>query len=259
MVADNDKTKQKLYKNLSSYYDKIYSKKDYSGESMFIKKMIKKHCTSEGFELLDLGCGTGNHMQHLKDDFKVTGFDLNKGMLDIARKRYTDVELIEGDMRSFDLRKKFDAIIWMFTLVNYNSNKEELTDCIKNISSHLKKGGVLIFDVGLSEVSKVRHGKLFFETYEDEHEQVVRFSQWLSDPIEKDKFHAKFIFMMKSEGKPVDFELDHHELGLFTTPYLKKVLLEHGIKPMIYADYKDTFFDGKSEKEQKPVFVCTKL
>lgn len=78
--------KQLLYKELASYYDLLYSYKDYKKEAEQIRKIINKHRKSKEKELLDVGCGTGKHLKYLKKWFSCTGVDPSKPMLSIAKK-----------------------------------------------------------------------------------------------------------------------------------------------------------------------------
>jgi ubiquinone/menaquinone biosynthesis C-methylase UbiE len=78
--------KQVLYKELAKYYDLIYSFKDYKKEAVRIKALVSKYKKSEGKELLDVACGTGHHLNHLKDEFSCTGVDISREILEIARK-----------------------------------------------------------------------------------------------------------------------------------------------------------------------------
>jgi len=66
-----------LYNKTAKYYDLIYGWKDYRKESEFIHKLIQKHKKNTGNELLDVACGTGNHIRYLKKKLQNyrTGFE----------------------------------------------------------------------------------------------------------------------------------------------------------------------------------------
>jgi trans-aconitate methyltransferase len=94
----------------AKYYDKIYSFKDYEKEASKITLVVEEHLKSEGRRLLDVACGTGKHIEYLKDQFEVEGLDVSREMLDIARVRNPNVMFHRADMTDFDLNKKFDVI-----------------------------------------------------------------------------------------------------------------------------------------------------
>ena len=72
-------------------------------------------CTS----LLDVACGTGGHLVHLRRWYEVMGVDIDAGMLDEARRRLPGDTFVEGDMRSFRLHRTFDAVSCLFSSIGY--------------------------------------------------------------------------------------------------------------------------------------------
>src|SRR3989344_4302934 len=128
------------------FYDKIYTKKNYSKEVKFIDAVIKRNGV-KGKDVLDVACGTGTHAKLLsRMGYVVTGIDKNKEMLKIARKKTGSSKFFVGDMRTFNLGRKFDVILCMFTAINYNLTAADLIKTLRNFKRHLKKGGVVIFD-----------------------------------------------------------------------------------------------------------------
>jgi len=73
--------KEKHYMALAKYYDLIYSWKDYKKEAGIIHRLIQKHKKTKGKEVLEVACGSGNHIQYLKGSYTVTGIDINQGIL----------------------------------------------------------------------------------------------------------------------------------------------------------------------------------
>ena len=144
-------TEEQLYKKFVVYYDKIYEKLDHKKESEFIKWVVNKYGGSESNLLLDVACGTGRHANLLKNDFKIIGVDINEEMLEIAREKVPDVEFITGDMKKLNLRRKFGAVICMYSAINYNITFEELELTLNNFYDHLDNNGILIFDMGINK------------------------------------------------------------------------------------------------------------
>ena len=67
--------------------------------------------------LLDAACGTGLHLQHLRDRFEVEGFDLDEGMLAVARDRLPGVPLHRADLAEVDLGRRFDVVAFAALLL----------------------------------------------------------------------------------------------------------------------------------------------
>ncbi len=148
---------QVLYRELAKYYDLIYSWKDYEKETSELKRLFFKYKKSAGTMLLDVACGTGHHIKHLKDKYSCTGIDVNEAILKIARKNVEDVEFIQADMTSFNLDRKFDIITCLFSSIGYVRTYQNLRKTFQNVSGHLVKGGVAfvepwftseVYDVG---------------------------------------------------------------------------------------------------------------
>jgi len=132
------------YTELAKYYDIFNSKKDYQKEVDFLISILKNKNVKT---VLDVGCGTGNHLVYLeKAGFNCIGMDNSPEMLSIARKKVKS-ELFLNDMTNFDLNKKFDAIICMYATFNHNlsiKNAEKTLVCFKN---HLNKNGMILIDL----------------------------------------------------------------------------------------------------------------
>lgn len=116
-------SEQKLdvYEKQAAYYDAIYAAqgKDYEKEAGEIRRVIEQYKTSEGNELLDVGCGTGGHFSFLAEWYSVEGLDLDGHMLAVAKKRFPEVSFYQADMVEFDLDKQFDAVTCLFSSMEY--------------------------------------------------------------------------------------------------------------------------------------------
>jgi SAM-dependent methyltransferase len=240
-----------LYKKFSVYYDKIYKNVDYTGESEFINWAIKKHKTSSGVELLDVACGTGSHAKILKDNFRVTGLDINNDMLKIARNKIPEAHFINGDMKNLNLKAKFDSIICIFSAIHYNINYVELEGTLKNFHNHLKDGGVLIYDLSFNTENWIE-GLVSVDTVVEDDLKIARICQ---SKINNGIFNANFVFLVKDNGE-FDFDIDEHELGVFEIVNVTRLMEEVGFDTYIYADFKDEKW--KSGQSQRPIFVGVK-
>ena len=130
-------------------YDVIYdpySGKDYGAESKRLRHLIGRHNRSNGRSLLDVPCGTGRHLQYLKAWFDVEGLDINRKMLALARKRNPGIRFHRGDIRTFKLRERFDVITCLFSAIGYMTTIAQMREAVRNMSFHLKAGGVLIVE-----------------------------------------------------------------------------------------------------------------
>jgi ubiquinone/menaquinone biosynthesis C-methylase UbiE len=100
------------------------------------------------------------------------GLDRAEGMLAIARQkaatRNLDVQFVQGEMQSFDLNQRFDAVICTYDSINYALSEEDLAAIFKTVSTHLEPSGLFIFDVTTEKnIAQHFHAQTFAENRED--------------------------------------------------------------------------------------------
>jgi SAM-dependent methyltransferase len=136
-----------VFRESAHVYDLIYeaSGKDYAREASDVHHMIQRRRPG-GRTLLDVACGTGGHLHHLRQWYDVVGVDIDPEMLGQARRHLPDVTLIEGDMRTFRLGRTFDAAMCLFSSIGYMRSTDELAAGIGAMAGHLVPGGILVVD-----------------------------------------------------------------------------------------------------------------
>jgi SAM-dependent methyltransferase len=132
----------------AKYYNLLYKDKNYAEEYSYICEIIKKHNGLNGKNILDIGCGTGRHLNLFKNDgFSVSGVDSSENMINVAKKILNqDDNLLCVKASEFSFNKKFDIIISLFHVMSYQTENSELEKVFQNISAHLNDGGLFIFD-----------------------------------------------------------------------------------------------------------------
>ena len=141
----------KQFGNLySQYYDLLYRDKNYIAEVNYIIKLIKENM-NQSKTLLDMGCGTGKHAELLSDNgYIVHGIDISEDMLKIAKNRSKNKEdkllFSNSNIQDLNLNKKFDVVVSLFHVMNYQNSDNELIKAFKVAKEHLKNDGIFIFD-----------------------------------------------------------------------------------------------------------------
>ncbi|UCD74730.1 MAG: class I SAM-dependent methyltransferase [Phycisphaerales bacterium] len=130
------------------YYDRIYAAvgKDYAAEAAQLKAIIAHRKRSAGNSLLDVACGTATHAVHLSDEFEITGFDIEKAMVELARECCPSGTFLVDDMRDFDLKRTFDVVICLFSSIGFMKTRADLDAAVGNMARHVKPGGVLLIE-----------------------------------------------------------------------------------------------------------------
>lgn len=104
--------------------------------------------TQFGNPILELCCGTGRIAIPLAEKgFQVTGLDSAQSMLAEARKKSSQVEWIEADIRDFEIERKFSLIILPINCIWHLSNIEAIESFFACIKKHLKPGGKFVIDI----------------------------------------------------------------------------------------------------------------
>jgi len=113
----------------------------------FVSDTVSRRVPDAG-TWLDLCCGSGHLLELLRrSGISATGLDASSHQLRLARRRAPGTPLIRGDVRSFDLGRRFDVITCLYDSLNYLTSKRDLAGALRNARRHLKQGGVFIFDV----------------------------------------------------------------------------------------------------------------
>ena len=199
-----------MFDKSAHLYDLFYEKglgKDYAAEARLVTELLPPATTT----LLDVACGTGAHLEHLSARYDCAGVDLDPRMLEIARARCPDVELVEGDMVEVRLDRRFDAVICLFSSIGYVRTEERLRRAVANLAAHLAPGGTLLVEPWLQPgVFLDRH---VHALHVDEPElKMTRIStSRVVDGCSQIEFHYLV-------GTPdgVDHFTEQHTLGLFT-------------------------------------------
>jgi len=199
-----------MFSRSARIYDAIYASiRDYPQEAAELDGLIRER-RPEARTLLDVACGTAAHLEHMTG-YEVEGLDLDPEMLAVARERLPQVVFHQGDMADFDLGKRFDAVVCMFSSIGYVRTEERLRSAIASMARHLGQGGVLVVEPWLSpDVWMDRHvGAVFVD------EPELKIARMNVSQRDGDLSIVEFEYLV---GTPDGIEryTERHELGLFT-------------------------------------------
>jgi len=138
--------------DFTRYYDLLYSDKNYPAECDLVEDVFKSFASQRPATILDAGCGSGGHAIHLAQrGYDIVGLDRSPSLLQIARKRSDEAGLRtqfhEGDLRTFELGRQFDACISMFAVMGFQLKNSDVQQALRQIRKHLTPGAIFLFDV----------------------------------------------------------------------------------------------------------------
>lgn len=231
----------------SKYYDQIYLKmKDYQSESKVVKNIIKQFEKKPSKTLLDVGCGTGEHLKYLSRSFRCKGIDISEKMIETCKIKVPDAEFEIADMIDFNLGEKFDVITCLFSSIGYAETLENLVKTFKNFHNHLSNEGLTLIEPWVFK-KDFQKGKIFIDTYEDDKTKLVRMgtskltgSQWL----------VYFHYLIGTDGEIRHFHEIHKMLSADYEDY---------VEAFSVAGYSETRFLKENQwTRNRGLFIATK-
>ena len=210
-----------MYEQLAEIYDLINAGIPYEREYKLLQSLVD---ISDDKSLLDVGCGTGEHIHFFPESYDIFGLDYSKGMLDIARAKNPHINFMHGDMRDFELGKKFGVVSCLGSALQYNLTLEDLERSIKNLLEHAND--YVIFDVRYC-IDKWIDGYVKDKTYEND--SIIVRESWVSNRVDEvySVWEPKFEVHNKLTGE--DFEyMDYHKIRLFSINEIATILTNLG-------------------------------
>lgn len=131
------------YQSIARFYEAVMGERE---DVQYVEALLKRHHPNAR-TLLELGCGTGTMLASLSRKYEAVGLDISTAMLELARRRMLHVELIEGDMRDFQLGRKFDIVMCVFDSLNHVTSFSDWERVFRRAAEHLEPGGIFLFDI----------------------------------------------------------------------------------------------------------------
>lgn len=232
----------------------IGSPEDYAEETGFYVKRIRENAAREVASLLHLGCGAGGNDFLFKKHFQVTGVDISEGMLAIAEKTNPEVAYFHGDMRTIDLKARFDAVV-IPDSIDYMTTLPDLERAVAAACRHLEPGGVLLVTAKIREEFRENN---FCYTGAKDNTMITIFENNYIPAQNCSIYEATIVYLIRQAGR-LSIHTDSHTLGLFSQKEWRSLFENTGLEVRQFRleGIYEPFILGEGEYPMQ-VFVCVK-
>jgi SAM-dependent methyltransferase len=235
-----------MFSASAEYYDLVYSKKDYRGETDRLRELFRRF-VSEGRTILDIACGTGEHLRFLPE-YDVTGIDLEPAFVRIAGEKRPEGKFLVADMQQFELESKFDIQICLFSAIAYLLTPEAILSALGCFKAHLAPGGA-IFIEPFFQPDAWRTGQTDIVIGEDGHRKVCRL---MTSDREGDVSILIGHYLL-AEGIHVRYAVERHELLLLDRDQWQDLFRQAGLS----AEYLPEAFSSRGLYVARDSGICS--
>lgn len=236
------------YSQMAEYYDLIYhTLVDYKAECEFLERLFKRHSKIEVRELLDVGCGTGNHALIFSErGFRVMGIDRSEAMLKAARRKisgkHRGIQFEKMEMQRISIKgRKFDAALILFGGFTYLLKDSDVESCFSSIHKHLNVGGLIIFEFwqssGILPAASTSQGYRYWDRIEDREsgQLLIRLSTSRYDSLTNRMTPMFDHYVLDTEAmRMLDQFQETHEMRTYDVTEVKRLLIKCGFHPIAF-------------------------
>jgi len=242
---------------LAEFYDSVVPYRERQDVNFFVEM-----ARQSGGPVLELGCGTGRVLIPIaKSGIEIVGLDGSPLMLSVCREKLLSESeavrskvtgLVQGDMRAFELGRKFSLATIPFRPFQHLLTVEDQMSCLENIRKHLVAGGKLVLDIFNPSLPLLAEERYLQEHGEEpefttaDGRKVVRRARIVSrDYFNQITHNESTYYVTHPDGREERF------VHRFPMRYLFKFEVEHllarcnfGVEA-VYADYDKSPYGSK--------------
>lgn len=223
-----------IFQDYAYYYNAFYQDKDYAAEAKQVDTLLRKY-GSNVQKIINYGCGTGRHdIAFAKIGYQCTGIDMSSLMIDIAKenakREKIDIGFSEADIRHYEPKESYDAVISLFHVMSYQNSNEDIVAAFQSARKALCQDGLFLFDVWygpgvLSDKPAVR-----VKEVEDDKYKLIR----IAKPSMHDKINVVDVcyevLVIDKELKETKVINEVHNMRYFFRPELEFYLKKSGFQ-----------------------------
>jgi SAM-dependent methyltransferase len=213
-----------MYADSADVYDLFTAGRDYAQAANHLADAFAR-LRPGARTLLDIGCGTGRHLEHFGARYAAEGLDLSPDMLRVARARCGDIPLHAADLADFALGKRYDLITCLFGSLGFAQALPRLDTALQAMADHLEPTGLLAIEPWITDARFVP-GRIVCDVAEG---ADVKASRMYVTRREGRMSVFDIAYLVGRPGGVSRFD-EHLELGLFSDEEYFAAIERAGLK-----------------------------
>jgi 2-polyprenyl-3-methyl-5-hydroxy-6-metoxy-1,4-benzoquinol methylase len=231
-------------------------KKYYSDRYKFIKWVDGHHLYGKAKKLLDVGCGEGNLDVLLSKKYELTGIDISRKALSMAKTKVPKALFALKDIRTFRTDKKYDIIVSACAIDHGHNLRSGFERIIKNLSTCLNDNGALIFDLHFLKELWIKNGTVT-TSITNSKESYIRVFHREVENTGTQGVSYQVTTMIKGNSIISEASPTHKTANLLELKKIKRLARKLGFKFFLYDGWKNK--PTKAIGNEAPVCVLIKL
>ena len=215
-----------MFTESAELYDLIYASfKNYEAETDQLSRLLGQ--VRPGLRtVLDVACGTAEHARLLAERHRLTvdGIDLDPAFIEIARRKHPAGRFVVADMCDFDLGRRYDAVMCLFSSIGYVRTLDRVALAIGRFRDHLEPDGVIVVEPWFAP-GVMQDG---FTSQNVGERNGVRVERLARTEIDGRISRIHFGYDVTDHGR-TRHATEVHELGLFTPEEMRSAFEANGL------------------------------